>query len=181
MWYFMKYLIASIALLVIGCSNTKSVSKVNSYSNPIEGTWVLKSVLMGDAMDMPCGFSNEGKIKEMNLTLTSEKEISGEKKKLFGQSSVNDFMGWYTILSFDEKTKTGKIKFEPLVSTKMASENTTLMECENRYLSYLEKMVDFKIEDEKLQLSITLNPLNGNVGKDPFAENYKICFYLIKK
>jgi hypothetical protein len=55
------------------------------------------------------------------------------------------------------------------------------MECENRYLSYLEKMVDFKIEDEKLQLSITLNPLNGNVGKDPFAENYKICFYLIKK
>ena len=90
---------------------------------------------------------------------------------------------WVGILFYHlkKKTKTGKIKFEPLVSTKMASENTTLMECENRYLSYLEKMVDFKIEDEKLQLSITLNPLNGNVGKDPFAENYKICFYLIKK
>ena len=36
----------------------------------------------------------------------SEKEISGEKKKLFGQSTVNDFMGWYTILSFEKKTKT---------------------------------------------------------------------------
>ena len=177
----MKYLIASIALLIVGCSNTRSVLKKNTYSNPIEGTWVLKSVLMGDALDMPCGFSIEGKSRDMNLILTSEKEISGEKKKLFGQSTVNDFMGWYTILSFEKKTKTGKIKFEPLVSTKMATENTTLMECENRYLSYLEKMVDFKIEDEKLQLSITLNPLNGNVGKDPFAENYKICFYLIKK
>ena len=148
----MKYLIASIAILIVGCSNTRSVLNKNNYSNPIESTWVLKSVLMGDAMDMPCGFSNEGKIKEMNLTLTSEKEISGEKKKLFGQSSVNDFMGWYTILSFDEKTKTGKIKFEPLVSTKMASENTTLMECENRYLSYLEKMVDFKLVNNQLQL-----------------------------
>jgi heat shock protein HslJ len=175
----MKYLIASIAILIVGCSNTRSVLNKNNYSNPIESTWVLKSVLMGDAMDMPCGFSNEGKIKEMNLTLTSEKEISGEKKKLFGQSSVNDFMGWYTILSFDEKTKTGKIKFEPLVSTKMASENTTLMECENRYLSYLEKMVDFKLVNNQLQL-INTTKFVSNSNLYP-SESYSTILYFEKK
>jgi hypothetical protein len=175
----MKYLIASIALLVIGCSNTKSVSKVNSYSNPIEGTWVLKNVLMGDAMDMPCGFSNEGKSREMNLILTSEKEISSEKKKLFGQSSVNDFMGWYTILSFDEKTSTGKIQFESLASTKMASENTTLMECENRYLSNLEKMVDFKLVNNQLQLINTIKFVsNSNLYP---SEGYSTILYFDKK
>ncbi len=179
MWYIMKYLIASIAILIVGCSNTRSVLNKNNYSNPIESTWVLKSVLMGDAMDMPCGFSNEGKIKEMNLTLTSEKEISGEKKKLFGQSSVNDFMGWYTILSFDEKTKTGKIKFEPLVSTKMASENTTLMECENRYLSYLEKMVDFKLVNNQLQL-INTTKFVSNSNLYP-SESYSTILYFEKK
>lgn len=136
---------------------------------------------MGDSMDMPCGFSNEGKSREIILTITSKKVNPTNRRKLFGQSTLNDFMGWYTILSFDEKTKTGKIQFETLVSTKMASDNASLIECEKRYLSYLEKMVDFKIEDEKLQLSITFNPLNGNIGIDPFAENYKICFYLIKK
>lgn len=175
----MKYLIASIALLIVGCSNTRSVLNKNNYSKPIEGTWVLKSVLMGDAMDMPCGFSNEGKIKEMNLTLTSEKEISGEKKKLFGQSTVNDFMGWYTILSFDEKTKTGKIQFEPLVSTKMASENTTLMECENRYLSYLEKMVDFKLVNNQLQL-INTTKFVSNSNLYP-SESYSTILYFEKK
>lgn len=175
----MKYLIASIAILIVGCSNTRSVLNKNNYSNPIESTWVLKSVLMGDAMDMPCGFSNEGKIKEMNLTLTSEKEISGEKKKLFGQSSVNDFMGWYTILSFDEKTKTGKIKFEPLVSTKMASENTNLMECENRYLSYLEKMVDFKLVNNQLQL-INTTKFVSNSNLYP-SESYSTILYFEKK
>ena len=179
MWYIMKYLIASIAILIVGCSNTRSVLNKNNYSNPIESTWVLKSVLMGDAMDMPCGFSNEGKIKEMNLTLTSEKEISGEKKKLFGQSSVNDFMGWYTILSFDEKTKTGKIKFEPLVSTKMASENTTLMECENRYLSYLEKMVDFKLVNNQLQL-INTTKFVSNSNLYP-SESYSTILYFEMK
>ena len=175
----MKYLIASIAILIVGCSNTRSVLNKNNYSNPIESTWVLKSVLMGDALDMPCGFSNEGKIKDMNLTLTSEKEISGEKKKLFGQSSVNDFMGWYTILSFDEKTKTGKIKFEPLVSTKMASENTTLMECENRYLSYLEKMVDFKLVNNQLQL-INTTKFVSNSNLYP-SESYSTILYFEKK
>ena len=179
MWYIMKYLIASIAILIVGCSNTRSVLNKNNYSNPIESTWVLKSVLMGDALDMPCGFSNEGKIKDMNLTLTSEKEISGEKKKLFGQSSVNDFMGWYTILSFDEKTKTGKIKFEPLVSTKMASENTTLMECENRYLSYLEKMVDFKLVNNQLQL-INTTKFVSNSNLYP-SESYSTILYFEKK
>lgn len=179
MWYIMKYLIASIAILIVGCSNTRSVLNKNNYSNPIESTWVLKSVLMGDAMDMPCGFSNEGKIKEMNLTLTSEKEISGEKKKLFGQSSVNDFMGWYTILSFEKKTKTGKIKFEPLVSTKMASENTTLMECENRYLSYLEKMVDFKLVNNQLQL-INTTKFVSNSNLYP-SESYSTILYFEKK
>lgn len=175
----MKYFIASISLLIVGCSNTRSVLNKNNYFNPIEGTWILKSVLMGDAMDMPCGFSNEGKSRIMDLTLTSENENSSNRRKLFGQSTVNNFMGWYTILSFDEKAKEGKIQFESLVSTKMASENTTLMECENRYLSNLQKMVDFKLVNNQLQLINTIKFVsNSNLYP---SESYSTIFYFEKK
>jgi heat shock protein HslJ len=88
-------------------------------------------------------------------------------------------MGWYTILSFDKKTKTGKIKFEPLVSTKMASENTTLMECENRYLSYLEKMVDFMLVNNQLQL-INTTKFVSNSNLYP-SESYSTILYFEKK
>ena len=62
-------------------------------------------------MDASCGFINGGKVKEMNVTFTSEKGAASDKYKLHGQSSVNNFSGSYTILSYDKKTKTGKIKF----------------------------------------------------------------------
>ncbi|WP_396168035.1 META domain-containing protein [Flavobacterium sp.] len=159
--------------------NTNS-SKVMD-SNPLQGTWTLKYVLMGDAMDAPCGFSNEGKVKEMTVNFTSQKFDSGSKKKLHGQASVNSFMGSYTILSYDEKTQSGKLKLDPIASTKMASENPNFMECENRFLSYLEKSEDFKIEGGKLQLSKTVSIAKENSGSAPFGESYKSVLYLEKK
>lgn len=180
-------LIYLVILSAIGCSAPKQVSTENqtskpeTTSNPLEGTWVLKNVLMGDAMDVSCGFANEGKVKEMNLTFTLEKGLSGDIKKLYGQSSVNDFSGGYTVLSYDEKSKTGKIQFSPLISTKMAAVEPTFMECENRYFLYLQKSEDFKIEGGKLQLSKTYPLAKGDTGNSPFGDSYKNVLYFEKK
>lgn len=180
-------LIYLVILSAIGCSAPKQVSTENqtskpeTTSNPLEGTWVLKNVLMGDAMDVSCGFANEGKVKEMNLTFTLEKGFSGDRKKLYGQSSVNDFSGGYTILAYDEKSKTGKIQFSPLISTKMAAVEPTFMECENRYFLYLQKSEDFKIEGGKLQLSKTYPLAKGDKGNSPFGDSYKNVLYFEKK
>jgi heat shock protein HslJ len=169
---FLNFLtIMSLLNVISSCS--PSLSKSN---NDLEGTWVLKNVLMADAMDVPCGFSNEGKVQEMNVSFSSEKVEGNDQMKLHGQSSVNKFMGAYTIISYDSSTKTGKIKFEPIASTKMASINTEFMNCEQRYLSYLEKSVDFKIENEKLQLSIT-HKLSGN---SPYENSYRNVLYFQK-
>ncbi len=180
-------LIYLVILSAIGCSAPKQVSTENqtskpeTTSNPLEGTWVLKNVLMGDAMDVSCGFANEGKVKEMNLTFTLEKGFSGDRKKLYGQSSVNDFSGGYTILAYDEKSKTGKIQFSPLISTKMAAVEPTFMECENRYFLYLQKSEDFKIGGGKLQLSKTYPLAKGDTGNSPFGDSYKNVLYFEKK
>ena len=182
-----KNFIYLVILSTIGCSAPKQVSTENqtskpeSNSNPMKGTWVLKNVLMGDAMDAPCGFVNEGKVKEMNLTFTSEKGLSGDIKKLHGQSSVNDFSGGYTVLSYDEKSKTGKIQFSPLISTKMAAVEPAFMDCESRYFLYLQKSEDFKIEGGKLQLSKSYPLAKGDTGNSPFGESYKNVLYFEKK
>lgn len=181
MYFILKNLIALFTFLIVGCTNTKSIIKETIYLNPIEGTWVLKNVLMGDAMDKPCGFSNEGEKKEMNLTFTAENSFTGDKKKLYGQSSVNDFFGWYTILSFNKKSKTGKIQFFSLNSTKMASIETAFMDCENRYFSFLEKSEDFKIEEGRLQLSKTYSIPKAKTGNLPFVDNYRNVLFFDKK
>jgi len=172
---------------IISCSNSNQTSleslntqRITAFSN-LEGTWILKNVLMGDALDAPCGFMNEGKVKEMNVTFTSEKLTETECMKLYGQSSVNEFMGGYTILSYDAATKTGKIKFESLFSTKMASVDPNFMDCENRYFSYLEKAEDFKIENGKLQLSKTYRLAYDNAGNSPFDNIYNNVLYFDKK
>ena len=172
---------------VMGCSTSNLTPSAQSISQPesaivdLQGTWVLKNVLMGDAMDVPCGFINEGKVKEMNVTFTSEKVAGTDRMKLYGQSSVNEFMGSYTILSYDPISKTGKIKFEPLVSTKMAAVDPSFMDCENRYFSYLGNSEDFKIENGKLQLSKTYPLAKGDSGNSPFGESYKNVLYFDKK
>ena len=176
-----------VILSAIGCTSPKQVatenqtSKIEITRNLLEGTWVLKNVLMGDALDAPCGFANEGKVKEMNITFTSEKLEIGGKLRLYGQSSVNGFMGSYTILSFDEKTKTGKLKFDLIASTKMASENPDFMKCENQYLSYVEKSEDFKIEGRKLQLIKNYPLAKGDKENSPFGDIYKNVLYFEKK
>jgi hypothetical protein len=135
--------------------------------NQLEGTWVLKRVLMGDMVDMPCGFVNEGKIQPMTLTFTTEKEGDASQMKLHGQSSVNRFFGSYTLTSFNKATGTGKIKLGALGSTKMAS-SSDLMDCESRYFSMLSESVDFKIESVNgiVQLEMGVkHPITGSVSQ----------------
>ena len=182
-----KILILLMSFTIISCSTSNQTSleslntqRLTAFSN-LEGTWILKNVLMGDAMDAPCGFMNEGKVKEMNVTFTSEKVAGTDRIKLYGQSSVNEFMGGYTILSYDADTKTGKIKLESLVSTKMASVDPAFMDCENRYFSYLEIAEDFKIENGKLQLSKTYSLANGDTSSSPFDNSYNNVLYFDKK
>ena len=171
-----------MSFTIISCStsNQTSLESLNTQRltafNNLEGTWILKNVLMGDVMDASCGFMNEGKVKEMNVTFTSEKVAGTDRIKLYGQSSVNEFMGGYTILSYDADTKTGKIKFESLASTKMASDDPAFMDCENRYFSYLEIAEDFKIENGKLQLSKTYD----NAVNSPFYNSYNNVLYFDK-
>ena len=173
-------LLMSFTIISCSTSNQTSLESLNTQRltafNNLEGTWILKNVLMGDAMDAPCGFMNEGKVKEMNVTFTSEKVAGTDRIKLYGQSSVNKFMGGYTILSYDADTKTGKIKFESLASTKMASDDPAFMDCENRYFSYLEIAEDFKIENGKLQLSKTYD----NAVNSPFYNSYNNVLYFDK-
>jgi hypothetical protein len=138
-----------------------------SSDNALEGTWTLKNVLMGDAMDMPCGFGSEGKVRDMNITFTSDK-TSGGAMKLSGQSSVNTFFAEYNIESFDTSSKVGKIKMGAIGSTKIGGDSI-LMACENRYFSFLQNAVKFTINSdnnnkiEVLQMSYSISGVPGGV------------------
>ncbi len=175
----------SMLLVVSACA--PKFSKPNTTTQElitepvIAGTWILRSVLMGDAMDVPCGFFNEGKVHEMNVVFHPQTVSNEVKLQVTGQSSVNQFMGTYTILSFDRATQIGKIKMGPLVVTKMAASNPDFMECEKRYLSYLEHAADFKLEGNQLQLIKSFPLPNDGKGNIPFGESYKTILYLNKK
>lgn len=112
--------------------------------NGLTGTWVLKSVLLGDMMDLPCGIPNEGKFEPITLTLTTTKDETGAMLLLNGCSSVNQYFGGYMIESYDETTKIGKLKMAPIGSTKMAS-SPELMQCESRYFLLLGQAIDFQL------------------------------------
>lgn len=173
----MKKYIYLVALLLVGCSNTKKINKESTTRNPLEGTWVLKNILMGDAMDVSCGFVNEGKVREMTITFSSDKVDS--KFKLYGNSSVNDFFGSYSLLNYNDTIHSGKLLIHPLAATKMASFDSSWMACENRYLSNLEKMEEFIVLNNRLQLihSVKIVP-NPNSS---LVEFYQTILYFDKK
>lgn len=159
-----------------GCKD--EAASVVTKADDLKGTWVLKNVLMGDAMDAACGFMNEGKVQEMNVTFTQESAGDKGELKLYGQSSVNSFSGSYTIDSYDAAAKTGKLKIGVLAVTKMGSPNAEFMNCETRYLTYLSKAVDFSINaNGQLELSNTVK-LTGSGS--PIGESYKSALYFSK-
>lgn len=180
-----KKMIILVLLTSIAACTTNKKTAIDGETNneiassiPINGTWVLKNVLMGDAMDAPCGFRNLDKVKEMNITFATD---ANGTMSLQGQSSVNSFSGKYSIKSYDAKSKTGKIKIEKIVSTRKAAIDPDFMECETRYFSYLENTEEFKIEEGKLQL-IKSTPLpKSDYGNAPFGETYKSILYFDKK
>jgi heat shock protein HslJ len=138
-----------LVVATISCTNDTTISP--SSTNELEGTWVLKSILLGDAVPP---LNN---VREMNITFSSTKNDSSSI--FFGQSSVNTFFGGYNIVSFDNSSKTGKIKMGAIASTKIAGK-PELMQLENIYLAILEKSVDFKIttnnDVQKLRLSYSV-------------------------
>ena len=173
----MKKYIYLVALLLVGCSNTKKINKESTTRNPLEGTWVLKNILMGDAMDVSCGFVNEGKVREMTITFSSDKVDS--KFKLYGNSSVNDFSGTYSLLNYNDTIHSGKLLIHPLSATKMASINSSWMACENRYLSNLEKMEEFKVSNNRLQLIHSFKIIKYSDSAS--VEFYQTILYFDKK
>ncbi len=177
-----KISIFLIALTTISCSNYKknnldTASEEKTTQNVLEGTWILKSVLSGDIMDTPCGIENN---VEINIVFEAQKE--GEKNINFsGQSSVNSFSGSCTILSFDEKTKSGKIKFGPIASTKMASIAKEYQDCENRYFSILQVTEDFTIKNNKLELIKSIPMSKSDIENGTFNEGNNLILFFDKK
>jgi heat shock protein HslJ len=166
-----------IMFTFIACKPIQNMTMMNQDKNPLKKTWILKKVLMGDALDAPCGFINEDKVNEMYITFSEENENGVIKFKFNGQSSVNSFIGSYTILSYDVKTNTGKIKINPILSTKKASENFSFNECENRFFKFLETSEEFKINGNKLELYKTTKLENNQET----LSSYTIKLYFDKK
>lgn len=129
-------------LRIDSCTNAETVSALDSSS--ITGNWKLKSVFLGDVIDTPCSWEAP-EHKDMTLNITSEKVENDPKSfVLNGQSSVNQFFGSYSILSFDAATKKGTIKMGAIGGTKMAGPEN-LMNCEFRYYSLLGDATEFQL------------------------------------
>lgn len=163
-------LVGWLTLAMGACETSDKVeqaAKTTSVNN-LAGTWVLKSILLGDMMDLPCGVKNEGKIEPITLTFSTTKDETGAMT-LNGRSSVNTYFSAYSLVSFDEATQIGKIKIAAIGSTKMAS-TPDLMQCESRYFSMLSEAVDFQLSTvsgkTQLELGVLANqkiasPLGG--------------------
>ena len=123
---------------------TKSTNVELGSVSDLTGTWVLKSILLGDIMDLPCGVQNEGIFEPITLTLTTTKDETEAMLLLNGRSSVNQYFGRYTVELYNETKKNGKLKMAPIGRTKMGG-YPELMKCESRYFSLLEQAVDFQL------------------------------------
>ncbi|WP_341228003.1 META domain-containing protein [uncultured Arcticibacterium sp.] len=133
-----------VAFVIIGLLMTQldSCEKVDIViKEDLAGEWVLKNVFLSDAMDSPCGWEVE---KHEPLTLKVAKD--GDNYSISGKSAINSYFGSLEVISFDEKSRTGKIQTSPIGSTKMAGPEN-LMNCETRFLSQLDTATDFAFDD----------------------------------
>lgn len=144
----MKILLVSLILMAgaFACHpiDSDAVPNTNSGSlSNLKGTWTLKYVFLSDAIDQPCSSS---KIPQgITLNITDELvENSTNTYVINGQSAVNSYFGGINIVSFDEKSQTGKANITQLGSTKMAGPED-LMNCELRYFTLLNATKDFKV------------------------------------
>jgi heat shock protein HslJ len=132
-------------LLVILLSlsfNMESCKETNMQNeNGLIGDWLLDSVFLSDAIDSPCGWE-AGQHEPLTFEVTKE----GESYSFSGNSAVNAFFGSLEILSFDEASRAGQLKVGPIGSTKKAGP-PELMNCEQRYLGFMEGANDFSITD----------------------------------
>lgn len=115
-------------------------SNIDAQSE-ITGNWVLKNVFLSDAIDTPCGWE-AGEHEPLTLNITRD----GDSYSFSGKSAVNNYFGTFSILSYNETTRTGKIKSGPIGSTKMAGP-APLMNCEQRFFNQLETAIDFSIDE----------------------------------
>jgi heat shock protein HslJ len=112
-----------------------------ALQDDLGGNWVLKNVFLSDAIDTPCGWE-AGEHNALTMNVTKD----GDSYSFSGKSAVNNYFGTFSILSYNETTRTGKIKSGPIGSTKMAGP-APLMNCEQRFFNQLETAIDFSIEE----------------------------------
>jgi heat shock protein HslJ len=129
-------------LLINSCSKEEVKENINSK---LIGTWVLKSKLLGDAIDGPCGYATKN-VKEITLKIEEDKS----KPNTFtinGQSTVNLYNGSMSIISTDTAKNITYIKMGTLGSTKMAG-LPELMECETYLFDFLNQAPEIRITDD---------------------------------
>lgn len=163
-------LMAGCLVAVLGACESQNVEQKAQKleNNELAGTWVLKSILLGDMMDLPCGISNEGKFEPITLELTTTKDETGAVLLLNGRSSVNQYSGSYALESYDETTKTGKLKMSPIGSTKMGG-SPELMQCESRYFLLLGQAVDYQLSTINGKQQLELGVLSTQKSVAPIG------------
>lgn len=132
-------LILGFQLLQINaCSKVEVSENINSK---LVGTWVLKNIFLGDAIDTPCGYATTG-VRELTLVVTEDQET--KTLKIAGQSAINVYNGSLSIISSDTANGISTIKIGPLGSSKMAGP-PALIECETRLYNFLNEAPELRL------------------------------------
>ncbi len=127
-------------LQINSCSKEEVSDKIDSK---LVGTWVLKNVFLGDAIDTPCGYATKG-VRELTMVISEDTE--SKTLKISGQSAINVYNGSLSIISSDTSNGISTIKIGALGSSKMAGP-PDLMECETRLYNFLNEAPELRISD----------------------------------
>ena len=140
----MSKILSLIGLLIF----TQTCEKVSVQKlNEIEGEWVLQNVFLSDAYDSPCGWE----VKE-HQPITLNIALENGQYAISGNAVVNNYFGSFEVLTFDKEAQKGTLKTGPIGSTRKAGPQP-LMNCESRFLNYLETATDFGLfEENELQI-----------------------------
>ncbi|MCP9767780.1 META domain-containing protein [Lacihabitans sp. LS3-19] len=143
-------------LLFISLLKMESCTKVEvqaEIQTKIEGKWILKHKFLGDAIDTPCGYAVTN---ARDITLEISKDTESKEPnvyKISGNSAVNLYFGNLKINTTDAANGISTITIGQLGSTKMAGP-PELMQCETGYFDLFNQSVEFRIENEHLQIGV---------------------------
>ncbi len=151
-------IIITLVLSLLGlpsCSKKEqeTVSPQNTTSismKSLEGEWILKNVLQGDILNMPCTILSGEKPNVINLTLkVNEKgELSAN-----GRSAINMYFGEIQLKSMAATNQFFDVKKILLGSTLMAA-SEELMQCENRFFAIFNNAQYLHLEGDLLRIGV---------------------------